>query len=352
MYVSRQTLMTLFSSSLARILRAAGEVARPEARAGYGGRTGDDRSALSVVASGMAGAFVPALQSTAGNSRFLGVSVTTGECNSVGRDRSPDDWVVWRSFLSELPVACVPGAETTEDVVSVPRVGVLAALVDVCDLVQALHSEGLVHGDLKPDNILLLADGPQLIDSFDVPVGAQAPGFTAAWSAPEQRIGVPVSAAADVYPIAQMVRQVIGAHLVGELTRVRTIGPEGVPTTIEYLKDPVPARSPHTWNRIDAVDDFEAWRHALARALRSDPSTRTGTAGALRDDICRLLTTTEVSGSIVIPLTGQPVQARTSTGVVAARLVQDPAEHPHPGPAGPSWKGTVDRITDDRDDWI
>ncbi len=67
----------------------------------------------------------------------------------------------------------------------------------------ALHGAGLVHGDVKPDNVMLAAGGPKLLDlGFGAPPGAglldPSPGFTP----PEVLEGAPASPLGDQFSLA------------------------------------------------------------------------------------------------------------------------------------------------------
>ncbi|MEV0231999.1 phosphotransferase [Nonomuraea sp. NPDC050786] len=72
---------------------------------------------------------------------------------------------------------------------------------------QVLHRAGIRHGDFKPGNILMGPESPVVID-FGVARALDTPGTTssgsvmgtpAAYLAPEQLGGVPVTAAADIF---------------------------------------------------------------------------------------------------------------------------------------------------------
>src|SRR5690606_36653710 len=67
-----------------------------------------------------------------------------------------------------------------------------------------LHTRGVIHGDVAPDNIVITAGGvPVLVDlAGEVSTERGTPGF----AAPEVRTGAAAGAAADVWALAEVVR--------------------------------------------------------------------------------------------------------------------------------------------------
>ena len=92
----------------------------------------------------------------------------------------------------------------------------LHALADVCDAMAHAHVRGVVHGDLKPGNILIDADGgPRVIDfgvsralGVDEPLQASR-GGTPGYAAPEQQSpnAPPLDGRVDVFAIGVLTRE-------------------------------------------------------------------------------------------------------------------------------------------------
>jgi hypothetical protein len=149
--------------------------------------------------------------------------------------------------------------------------------------VQAIHTAGLVHCDLKPGNIALTDDGVPKVADFGIAMReGQAPGIeltapgspfgSFAFISPEQLHGDPgaYSFPSDIYALGAML-----AHLVsGQLPNGET--PEEIRTR---HADPRPVTLGGNFDR-----DL---RRIVARATAVDPFRRHSSAGELADDLVR-----------------------------------------------------------------
>jgi serine/threonine protein kinase len=158
----------------------------------------------------------------------------------------------------------------------------LDLFIAVCGAVQFAHQNLVVHRDLKPDNVLVSADGtPHLLDfgtaklmSRDGVVetrGLTREGFlsfTPEYASPEQVLGRPVTTASDTYSLGVLLFQILTGHLpyelneftVDEMIRIICEQPPGTPTSADNTFP-------------DA--DLEA---ILSKALRKEPGERYQTA--------------------------------------------------------------------------
>ncbi|HWB73471.1 MAG TPA: serine/threonine-protein kinase [Nannocystaceae bacterium] len=91
---------------------------------------------------------------------------------------------------------------------------IVSAFVGLAEGIAAAHAAGIVHGDVKPENILVAAHGPCIAD-FGVGNG------TLGYLAPERRDGGPASAAADQYAFASTLREALAGTTAPQ--RVRAI---------------------------------------------------------------------------------------------------------------------------------
>ena len=93
------------------------------------------------------------------------------------------------------------------------KLGVFGAIVDI---IAALHDKGLVHGWLRPENILLDQDGNPVIANartLDVAtscrVSPEAVSEHQAYTAPEVRMGTAADASGDVYALGRLLHFVL-----------------------------------------------------------------------------------------------------------------------------------------------
>jgi hypothetical protein len=282
------------------------------------------------------------LQSTGGRNRFLAIDPEDGATYSVGI--SNGQWVEWRPFLCESVLPALPGTTLNVDtwngfavedatqnllrlywpptpdgrlnrpsVLRTARSTLLNVLVGVAEELVKLHDRGVVHGDVKPGNVLLLKSGVTLIDSFDVAVGKRSPGWTPNWSAPEQVRGEPVTPAADVYPLAIMAARILGGEIVGEVRKFRTPRDLPTPREVDLFYNPSLYLSPD-------APVAGAWREFIERSLSFDPARRPANAEEFADEIETL--TPALAGYLEMRPTGDLVAARLIDGTeTVARMV-------------------------------
>lgn len=87
----------------------------------------------------------------------------------------------------------------------------LRALIDVADGLAAIHAAGLVHCDVKPDNIVVAGDKAVIVDlGLAIPSGeGAASGGTPGYIAPELEHGGTPNAASDEYAFWQVARRAL-----------------------------------------------------------------------------------------------------------------------------------------------
>jgi eukaryotic-like serine/threonine-protein kinase len=157
-------------------------------------------------------------------------------------------------------------------------------VLQVCAGLEHAHGTGLVHRDIKPQNLLVRADDTVKIADFGIARPLQATQLTeagtvlgtAAYLAPEQALGEQVTAAADIYSLGAVSYELLSGRPPYEFNSL----PELV-TKERGQPPPIASVSPeiqHVIVRCLAVDPAErppsaaALAHALAQASPEPPT--------------------------------------------------------------------------------
>jgi serine/threonine-protein kinase len=124
-----------------------------------------------------------------------------------------------------------------------------AILEQITAAVEAAHREGIVHLDLKPQNVMIDAAGRAVVMDFglarDVEAGDSAHGAvgTPSYWAPEQARGEPVTAAADVYSLGLIAYRLLAGrpYLLGDPDALKHL-PRGWRRLVKRALAPTPAK--------------------------------------------------------------------------------------------------------------
>jgi hypothetical protein len=360
MYVCPDNLTQMFRASLGLLLQRAAQPAHwlPPSADEVPERT--VIGAHSVPRQGGSVGFGATLQSEGGRNRFLAIDSTNGALSSVGRDFT-GRWVRWREFrfesllaadlgvraqfggpqalphtlpLAELGPALLAQALHSADAqgvlpfglqLRVPRQALLGVVAQVARQLSERHAQGRVHGDMKPDNVLLCAGGPQLIDAFDVPIGSACPGWTPQWSAPEQVLGLSVGPQADLYPLGRMLSDVLEGEVVGEVRKFKARPGDGRVQEFDIFYNPSVALRPR--GPLADAQGQEAWHALMQQCLRFAPQERPSDATTVAERIETLKREWPVAGEVQVALGGVLRVCSLPDGrQVVARVIQAEAD--------------------------
>jgi serine/threonine-protein kinase len=189
----------------------------------------------------------------------------------------------------------VEGENLKELVVRSGRLPVRRALelaLDVADGLAFAHDHGLVHRDVKPQNVLLSREGEVKVTDFGIARslhmdhGVTQTGTvlgTGEYLAPEQASGKPVSPATDVYSLGVVLWELLAGD-------VPFVGENFVAVALRHVNEPPPSlreRRPDVTPRLEA---------AVERALAKDPGRRFPSMAAFATELRACLA--EVEGEV------------------------------------------------------
>ncbi len=142
------------------------------------------------------------------------------------------------------------------------------------------HSQGLVHRDVKPANILFRADGTAVLSDFGIAKSIEdntqftQVGFavgTPSYMSPEQARGQEIDGRADLYALGVVLYEILTGKLPYN-------GKDSLSTALAHLTEPLP----------ELPIEQGRYQDILRQLLAKDPAERFPTAGALIAALDRL----------------------------------------------------------------
>ena len=148
-----------------------------------------------------------------------------------------------------------------------------------CNLAHNLaseHKKGRIHGDLKPQNLLLLENGLKPIDWLNYEDGQLAPFSSKGWTAPEAYMGQPISQAMDVYSMAKLFLKLLPGTDFGEVSTFKSPTGGSDSQTLEFISEPKVFLDFNGWENTISIssDGRETLCNILERALSLNPLSR------------------------------------------------------------------------------
>jgi transcriptional regulator with GAF, ATPase, and Fis domain len=221
----------------------------------------------------------------------------------------------------------------------------MPALADALDALGWLHAAGIVHGDVKPDNVLVREDGSGvLIDLSAAQRLAHRPGEisgTLRYLAPEVLAGAPPSPRSDLFALGRALEDLFAlAHVVApavrklaaRLTSEQPADRPGVEEVLELLAHEGVARARATVVHAEPAemlgrgDEVRAFAAALDAALRGVPGPRavivSGPTGIGKSRLMRELVWRAQLEAAVFE--GAPQQGESAREVVERALDRGP----------------------------
>jgi len=156
--------------------------------------------------------------------------------------------------------------------------------------VALIHSRGLLHGDIKPGNVLVGTDGRARLADFGLLRDANAQHVrptsgTLRYMSPECLDGSPVDCRRDIYAL--------GLVLVETLTGKAVVTDAPRAEVIEVIRNQAPARPSELNPRVPAMIDAIA-----LKALQKAPSERYADAAEMKRELDRIRVPVNSEGSV------------------------------------------------------
>jgi serine/threonine protein kinase len=196
-----------------------------------------------------------------------------------------------RPYIVMEHVEGVTLADLLRERARLPAAEAVGLAVQACHGLAHAHAAGLVHRDVKPQNLLLRPDGTLKVADFGIARAAETTALTqagtvlgtAAYLSPEQAAGEEVTSAADVYSLGAVLYELLTGRPPYELDSLADLAAkqaEGSITPVSELAPEVPRHVEDAVMRSLARNPAyrPASAEALARELSREPSTKVAPA--------------------------------------------------------------------------
>jgi len=206
---------------------------------------------------------------------------------------------------------------------------VIEIILQMCRALEHAHSQGIIHRDVKPENVIVVQEGEhwtaRLTDfglARSMASRLTADGMiigTVFYMAPEQALGKKLDGRADLYALGVMLYELVARRLPFEAD-------DAVAVISQHLNAPVVP--PSTYNeQVDPALDA-----LILRLLSKQPEDRPASAEAVRQALEEILTQPVRAQGVALPVVsiGAPVEAQNIASllnrITRGRLVGREAE--------------------------
>jgi eukaryotic-like serine/threonine-protein kinase len=173
----------------------------------------------------------------------------------------------------------------------------------IADALQAAHTQGVIHRDVKSANVMVTREGTVKVMDFGIARMAEGDNVTqtaavlgtASYLSPEQAQGRPVDARSDIYSLGVVLYEMLTGG-------VPFVGDTAVAVAYKHVQEtpPLPStKNPEVSPALDAV---------VMRAMAKNPANRYQTAEEFRQDLERVQRGEMVQATPLLPGGGEATQ--------------------------------------------
>jgi eukaryotic-like serine/threonine-protein kinase len=209
----------------------------------------------------------------------------------------------------------------------------------IADALEAAHEHGVIHRDIKPQNVLVTRTGDVKVTDFGIARAASSPLTqtsavlgTAGYMSPEQAIGEPVGPPSDLYSLGVVLYEMLTGVLPYSAENPIALAMKHVNESPHSLRE----ANPNVPEPLDAL---------TLKLLAKNPEDRYASAAELADDLERVRSGlppaavgTEKTARMTAPVPPLPAarEGRTQRTAVRAPIAASPRV---PGRGGRRWGG-------------
>src|SRR5919112_4809114 len=227
---------------------------------------------------------------------------------------------------SYIAMEYVPGGTLKE---RISREGLLEAAdaaglgAQVAQALAAAHDRGMVHRDIKPQNVLLAARGGAKVADFGIARAGSSATIsrtgsvmgTAGYMSPEQALGEPATPKSDLYSLGVVLYEA----LTGELPYTAD---NPIAVSMKHVNEPV-----HPPREIDPTIP-EGMNALVTRLMAKNPEDRYASADELADDLWRISRGREPTAASVAA--AAPTRPQHAPVAASSPTRRAPAARPSP----------------------